>query len=99
MAEIRETAVELIAGEKYLTYSTNDRKYIGRLRRRIEEHPGVVEVLIDDPEFGLSVRCPASWFNEPRPKPKRKPLSEEQRAEVAERMAAARKAQKLNTQQ
>ena len=90
MAEIHETAVELIAGEKYLIYSTNDRKYIGRLRRRIEECSDVVEVLMDDPEFGLSVRCPANWFQEPRPRSKRV-LTDEQRAQMRERFDAVRK--------
>lgn len=95
MADIRETVVELVAGEEYLTYSTNDRKYINRLRKRMEEHPDEVRVLVDDSEFGLSVRCPASWFNEPKPKPKRRPLSEEQIALRTARLAELLEAQKL----
>ncbi len=95
MAEIRETVVELVAGEDHLVYSTNDRKYINRLRRRIADNPDEVRVLMDDPEFGLSVQCPASWFNEPKPKAKRKPLSVEQIALRTARLAELLEAQKL----
>lgn len=94
MADIRETVVELVAGEEYLTYSTNDRKYMNRLRRRVEEHPDDVQVLVDDPEFGLAVRCPASWFNEPKPKTKRRSMSEEEIALRTSRLAEAREARK-----
>lgn len=87
---MRESSIDYVAGEDFATYYTNDHKYVERLRKRIEQNPGVVKVLMDDPEFGMGVQVPKSWFREPAPPRRTKELTAEERAAVAERLNSAR---------
>ena len=90
MADTYESCTTYIAGEPWAVFYTCDRKYIGRMRKLIEQNPDDVIVDMDDPEFGLKVRVPKTWFKEPRPPIKRAPLSEEQRQAAAERLNKGR---------
>ena len=90
MADCTESCFTYITGEPWAVFYTCDRKYIGRVRKLIEKYPDEVIVDMDDPEFGMKVRVPKTWFKEPRPPIKRAPLTEEQKAAGAARLRAAR---------
>lgn len=90
MADYTESCVTYITGEPWAVFYTCDRKYIGRARKLIEQHPEDVIVDMDDPEFGLKLRVPKSWFREPRPPRKGPELTDEQKAANAARLQAAR---------
>lgn len=89
-----ETSVNYMRGDAYATFYSDDRKYVERMRKRIAEYPDDVEIVQDDPEFGIGVRVPKSWFREPAPPRKKRDLSDAQRKELAERIARARQNQK-----
>jgi len=92
MADLRETSVEFITGDSYLVFSTNEYKYINRARKLMEAHPNEVEVVCDDPRFGITVRLPVSWFQMPRPKRKGREMTDEERAQMSARLKEYRDA-------
>lgn len=89
-----ETSVNYMRGDTYATFYSDDRKYVERMRKRIAEYPDDIEIVQDDPEFGLGVRVPKSWFREPAPPRKQRVLSDEERQELAERISRARQNKK-----
>lgn len=89
-----ETSVNYMRGDSFATFYSDDRTYVDRMRKRIAEYPDEIQIVQDDPEFGLGVRVPKSWFREPAPPRKSKPMSEERRQELADRLARARENKK-----
>lgn len=90
MTDLTESCVTYITGEPWAVFYSCDRKYVGRIRKLIEKYPDEVIVDMDDPDFGLKVRVPKTWFKEPRPPKKMAPLTDEQKAANAERLRTAR---------
>lgn len=91
-----ETCLNHYGGEDYITFSTDERKWLNKLRKQMEAHPDEVKVIAENPDGGLVVHLPYSWLRAPAPKKKVAPMSEERRAAAAERLAKARKAKKSN---
>lgn len=86
-----ESCFTYITGEPWAVFYTCDRKYLGKVRRLAEKYPDEVIVDMDDPEFGVKVRVPKTWFKEPRPPRKGPDLTDEQKAANAERLRAMSK--------
>ena len=82
-----ETAVEYIKGENYLTWYSDDPKWVNRIRQMSTDNAGV-QIVNDDGESVLA-HCPVSWFKPPKPPIKRN-MTDEQRKAAAERMKIAR---------
>ena len=82
-----ETAVEYIKGENYLTWYSDDPKWVNRIRQLAEDSADV-QIVSDDGE-GVLAHCPVSWFKPPKPPIKRN-MTAEQRKAAAERMKNAR---------
>ena len=82
-----ETAVEYIKGENYLTWYSDDPKWVTRIRQMSTDNAGV-QIVNDDGESVLA-HCPVSWFKPPKPPIKRN-MTDEQRKAAAERMKNAR---------
>ena len=78
-----ETAVEYIKGEKYLTWYSDDPKWVNRIRQLAADN-AEVHIINDDGESVLA-HCPVSWFKPPKPPIKRN-MTDEQRQAAAERM-------------
>lgn len=78
-----ETSVEYIKGEQYLTWYSDEPKWIGRIRRLAEDNADVR--IINDSGDSVLAHCPISWFKPPKPPIKRN-MTEEQRQAAAERM-------------
>ena len=82
-----ETAVEYIKGENYLTWYSDDPKWVNRIRQLAADN-AEVHIINDDGESVLA-HCPVSWFKPPKPPIKRN-MTDEQRKAAAERMKNAR---------
>ena len=82
-----ETAVEYIKGENYLTWYSDDPKWVNRIRQLAADN-AEVHIINDDGESVLA-HCPVSWFKPPKPPIKRN-MTDEQRQAAAERMKNAR---------
>ena len=78
-----ETSVEYIKGEKYLTWYSDEPKWVNRIRQLAEDNADVR--IINDGGDSVLVHCPISWFKPPKPPIKRN-MTEEQRQAAAERM-------------
>lgn len=82
-----ETCVEFIKGEKTLTWYSDDSKWINRIRQLATDNSNVR--IVHDTGDSILAHCPVSWFKPPKPPIKRN-LTDEQRAEMAERMKNSR---------
>ena len=78
-----ETSVEYIKGENYLTWYSDDPKWVNRIRQLAADNADV-QIVSDDGE-GVLAHCPVSWFKPPKPPIKRN-MTDEQRQAAAERM-------------
>ena len=71
-----ETAVEYIKGENYLTWYSDDPKWVNRIRQLAD---GNAEVqIVNDTGDSIYAHCPVSWFKSPKPPIKRN-MTDEQR--------------------
>lgn len=82
-----ETCVEFIKGETMLTWYSDESKWVNRIRQLAADNDNV-RIIRDDGDSILA-HCPVSWFKPPKPPIKRN-LTDEQRAEMAERMRYAK---------
>lgn len=78
-----ETGVEYIKGEKYLTWYSDEPKWVNRIRQLSADNADV-QIVSDDGD-GVLAHCPVSWFKPPKPPIKRN-MTDEQRQAAAERM-------------
>ena len=78
-----ETSVEYIKGENYLTWYSDDPKWVNRIRQLASDNADVQ--IVNDDGDGVLAHCPVSWFKPPKPPIKRN-MTDEQRQAAAERM-------------
>lgn len=78
-----ETSVEYIKGENYLTWYSDDPKWVNRIRQLAADNADV-QIVSDDGESVLA-HCPVSWFKPPK-SPIKRNMTDEQRKAAAERM-------------
>lgn len=90
---MNETVYEHLHGDDTFTVTAAERSSITMLRRLKEAHPDEVEIVAENPDGSLLAHLPYSWM---RIVPKKKVvMSEEQRAQAAERLRAAREAKSV----
>ena len=78
-----ETGVEYIKGENYLTWYSDDPKWVNRIRQLASDNADV-QIVSDDGD-GVLAHCPVSWFKPPK-SPIKRNMTDEQRQAAAERM-------------
>lgn len=86
MAEFKETAVGYLDVDNDASFDSNERKWINKILRLKDKYPDEVEI-INTPEdnYGsITAHIPKSWMKVSPPK--KMNLTEEQKAERAERM-------------
>lgn len=83
-----ENVIEFLKGQTTATVTFSSEKWRNRLRRLRDEHPNEVDIFTDDDVYTAG-HVPANWvkLNPPRT------LTEEQKADLAERMRKMREAQ------
>ena len=78
-----ETSVEYIKGENYLTWYSDDPKWVNRIRQLAADN-AEAQIVSDDGD-GVLAHCPVSWFKPPK-SPIKRNMTDEQRQAAAERM-------------
>ena len=81
--ELKETAINYIAGDKEITVYTAERKYINTVKKLIETKPDEIRIVRENPDGSVVVKMPVEWFRFPKPK---RQISDEMKAAAAERM-------------
>ena len=85
-----ETAFDYLSENKYATFSSNEAKWINRMKSLADSHPDEVKILYqpEDNEGYMLAHIPKSWVK--CSPPHKRNLTDEQRAELAERLAKVR---------
>ena len=89
MADFKETCVEYIDLDKHATFCSSEKKWINKIIRLHQAHPEEVEIICvpEENEGVILAHIPKSWLK--ISPPKKMNLTEEQKAERAERMRKA----------
>lgn len=93
MADFKETSVGYITDERHATFSSSETKWINKITKLYEKHPDKVEIIYT-PESNngtIYAHVPKSWLK--ISPPRQVNYTDEQRAAMAERLAAARNKQ------
>ena len=90
MAEIRETAYNQTTDTKRAEISTNECAWVNKLLKLADAYPDDIRIIAHpDDNYGvLLVELPKSWFK--ISPPRKRTLTEEQKAAAAERLKNAR---------
>lgn len=90
MAELKETNIDIISTDEQATISSSERKYINKILKLHESNPAEVKVIIapEDNHGVIVANIPKSYIKVPPPR--KVNYTDEQRAALAERLAAAR---------
>lgn len=90
MADYKETAVSYISDEDHAIFCSSETKWINKITKLHEKYPSEVNVIYsaEDNHGTVYAHIPKSWLkiNPPR----QVNYTDEQRAALAERLAAAR---------
>ena len=90
MADFKETCINYLNVDDHATFCSSERKWISKLLRLHEQRPGEVQIIADpeDNDGVLLAHIPKSWVKVSPPRQTN--YTDEQRAAMAERLAAAR---------
>lgn len=81
--DLKETAINYIAGDSEITVYTAERRYINTVKRLIESKPDQIRIVRENPDGSIIAKMPTEWFRFPKPK---RTISDEMKAAAAERM-------------
>lgn len=81
-----ENVIEFLKGQTTATVTFSSEKWRRKLRRLRDEHPSEVDIFTDDETYTCG-HVPVNWFKIHPPRA----LSDDQKAELAERMRNIRK--------
>lgn len=90
MNEIKETIFSSDSDNKFATVTSNERKWITKIRKLAEQRPDEVKIVLEpEDNFGyMLVHLPKSYMK--LSPPHTKTMTDEQRAAAAERLKKAR---------
>lgn len=90
MAEVKETNIDIVNTETQATVSSSELKQINKIKKLHESHPEEVKIVITpEDNYGVIVaKMPKSYIK--ISPPRKVNYTEEQKAAMAERLAAAR---------
>lgn len=90
MADLRETSVDFLNVDKHATFCSSETKWINKILKLQESHPDEVKIAYapEDNDGMIVAHVPKSWFK--LSPPRKREMTDEQRAAAAERLASAR---------
>lgn len=93
MVDFKETAISYLNIDEHAIFHSSEQKWINKILKLRESHPDDVKIvyLPEDNNGMLLAHVPKDWFK--ISPPRKKEMTDEQRAAVAERLAAGRKKQ------
>lgn len=81
-----ENAIEFLKDQKQATGTFSQGRYISRIRKLAEQYPDECQITAENPDGTIVAHFPVRWIKINPPKE----LTEEQRAEIAERFKKSR---------
>lgn len=93
MADLKETCLNHIGGDGTMTFSSSEKKWINRITKLHEKYPDDVQITYAPEDNGgvIYAQLPANWLKVSPPRQVN--YTDEQKAAMAERLAAARNKQ------
>ena len=90
MADFKETCVEYINEDKHATFCSSETKWINKILKLKAEHPDEVKIICmpEDNQGTILAHIPKKWLK--ISPPRQVNYTDEQKAAMAERLAAAR---------
>ena len=90
MAELKETNIDIVSTQVQATVSSSELKQINKIKKLHESHPEEVNIIIapEDNHGVIVAKMPKSYIK--ISPPRQVNYTEEQRAALADRLAAAR---------
>ena len=92
---IKETSIDKIAGEEYLTVYSNEKAIVNKIKELKSQYPTEVIIIKEYEDGTINAHFPSNWFKFVKPPTKRN-YTEEQKQAAKERMKKAREAKKNN---
>lgn len=86
---IKETSIDKIAGEEYLTVYSNEKAIVNKIKELKSKYPNEVIIIKEYEDGAINAHFPSNWFRFIKPPAKRN-YTEEQRKAMSERMKKAR---------
>lgn len=86
---IKETSIDKIAGEEYLTVYSNEKAIVNKIKKLKNQYPTEVIIIKEYEDGTISAHFPSNWFRFIKPPTKRN-YTEEQKQAMAERMKKSR---------
>lgn len=94
MAEIQENNIEWYTGDKVVTLSFSQKKYVSKIQKAAKTHPEV-KILAENSDGSICAHIPLSWVKVSPPRKSRE-LSEEEKQAAAERLRIAREKKSIS---
>ena len=83
-----ETCFEYLTNNDWGTFSTDEAKWVRRIKALQQDYPDQVEITAVNKDGSIVAHLPKSWFKVAPPR--KRDMSEEQRTALAERMRSIR---------
>lgn len=84
-----DNCFEWYTGEKRVSVTFSQRKYVNKLKKYAEKYPDEIEIVKENQDGSIFAHIPISWVKFSPPRQGRE-FTDEERAEAAERMRKAR---------
>lgn len=89
MADYRENVIEFYNSDEYALVTLNRGRYISKVLKYAEQFPGECKILAKNTDGSILAKLPAKWVR--IAKPKSMELTDEERKELGERLAEAKR--------
>ena len=90
---IKETSIDKISGEEYLTVYSNEKAIVNKIKKLKSQYPTEVIIIKEYEDGTINAHFPSNWFRFVKPPTKRN-YTEEQKNSMSERMKSIRKSRK-----
>ena len=86
---IKETSIDKIAGEEYLTVYSNEKVIVNKIKELKSQYPTEVIIIKEYEDGTINAHFPSNWFRFVKP-PTKRTYTPEQLEAMKERMKKAR---------
>ena len=84
----KETSFDYLTCDNHAVFYSGETKWINKIRKYAEEYPDEVVITADN-DWGITAKIPRSWMKVAPPR--KVNMTDEQKRQAAERLAATRK--------
>jgi len=58
MSRVNENVIEWVNGDKYISCTFSQKKFINRTRKLVEKHPDKIKIVAENPDGSIYVKMP-----------------------------------------